>query len=249
MAGKLFIVGMGPGDASQMTEGAVSAIEHSEVIIGFSLYTALLRRIFPEKKFISNGMQGEIERAKVAIEMAESGKNVAIVSSGDAGIYGIASPVIEIVSRRSSVGFELKIVPGLSASSAVSSILGAPLANDFITLSLSDLLTPLDLIMDRIEFAGKFDLVIVLYNPRGSRFPDNFSKAMDILKKYRKPETPVGIVRNAYRDKQSAKITNLASVNPEELDMLTTVVIGNSQTTVYKDLMYTKRGYSNKYDI
>ncbi|BAB60090.1 precorrin-3b c17-methyltransferase [Thermoplasma volcanium GSS1] len=245
----LFVVGIGPGSNDLMTPQASLAIERSEYVIGFSLYVSFIKEKFPNKIYISNGMQGEIERAKKAIELARSGHNVSIISSGDAGIYGIAGAVFEILSTLEDNMPEVSVVPGISALSSCASLLGSPLSNDFMVLSLSDLLTPWEVIRKRAEAAAILDLVTVIYNPRGSRFPNNLEKVMEYFLKYRSGDTPVGIVRNAYRPDQSAKIVQLKDFSCSEIDMLTTVIIGNSETYVSGRWMATRRGYSGKYDV
>ncbi|PYB68380.1 precorrin-3B C(17)-methyltransferase [Thermoplasma sp. Kam2015] len=248
MYGKIYIIGIGPGSPDHMTPAARKALASSDVIIGFSLYVSFVREEFPEKKYEISGMQNELARARRAIDLADQGMTVAVISSGDAGIYGIAAPTLEMMQRRGS-NVEVEIVPGISALSSAASLLGSPLTNDFAVISMSDLLTPLEVVMKRAEIFAKSDIVTVIYNPRGSRFPDNLRKAIDIFAKYRDPNTVVGIVRNAYREGQSVKITKLSEIVPEEIDMLTTVIVGNSETFVYRDMMATRRGYSKKYSI
>jgi len=248
MTGTIYIAGIGPGDPDHMTPAAERALSSCEVIIGFTLYVSFLKDRFPNARFESSGMTNELARARRSIELAEGGMTVGVVSSGDAGIYGIAAPVLEMAERRKS-DVRIEIIPGISALSSAASLIGSPLTNDFAVISMSDLLTPLDTVLKRVDAFAKADIVTVIYNPRGSRFPDNLRKAIDIFLKYRDPETPVGIVKNAYREGQSVTITTLSKLKVEDIDMLTTVIIGNSETFVYRNMMVTRRGYGRKYAI
>lgn len=248
MTGQIYVVGIGPGDPDHMTPAAEMALSSCQIVIGFTLYVSFLKNRFPALRFESSGMQNELARARRAIELAERGTTVGIVSSGDAGIYGIAAPVIEMMQKRQS-HVHIQIIPGISALSSSSSLLGSPLANDFAVISMSDLLTPLDTVLKRVEMFAQANIVTVIYNPRGSRFPDNIKKAIGIFLSYRSPETVVGIVRNAYRNGESVSITTLSSLNTEDIDMLTTIIIGNSETFVYRGMMATRRGYNKKYAI
>lgn len=248
MKGTLYIIGIGPGSKDQLSGAAMEGLKKSDTVIGFSLYIALIRDTFPDKKFIINGMQGELARARKAIELAMQGETVSLISSGDAGIYGIASPVFEIIEKE-KIDLKPVVVPGISALSSAASLLGAPLSNDFMVVSMSDLLTDFGVILKRVEAAAFLDMVTVIYNPRGSRFPDNLQACIDIFRKHRSPETPVGLVKKAYRRDQQITIATLGEMDCEMADMVTTVIIGNSETRTFRDMIYTKRGYSKKYDV
>ncbi|MGC8609346.1 MAG: precorrin-3B C(17)-methyltransferase [Thermoplasmata archaeon] len=247
-AGKIYIIGIGPGSPDHMTPAARKAISRCDVIIGFSLYVDLVKEEFPGKCYETSGMQNELARARRAIDLAEQGMTAGLISSGDAGIYGIAGPALEMMQKIGS-NADVEIVPGISALSSVASLLGSPLTNDFAVISMSDLLTPIDIILKRIEIFAMSDIVTVIYNPRGSRFPDNIKRAIEIFMKHRDPDTATGIVKNAYREGQTVKISRLSQISFEDIDMLTTIVIGNSETFVYRGMMSTRRGYSRKYRI
>lgn len=260
MKGKLFVVGIGPGEVGHITQKALDALFEADVIVGYKTYVKLIKGLIKGKEVVSTGMTQEVDRCKAAIELAEKGKKVAIISSGDAGIYGMAGLVYELVvsGQQSVVSQEntkpatdhwplatsdIEVIPGVSALNASAAVLGAPLMHDFAAISLSDLLTPLRLIQKRIEAAAMADFVICLYNPKSSGRTEQIGIARDILLRYRKPETPVGIVRNAMREGQEMVVTTLADMLEQKIDMLTTVIIGNSQTYVVDGVMITPRGY------
>lgn len=242
MKGKLTIVGFGPGSKEDMTLRAIKTIETVDVITGYTTYIDILKEYFPGKQFKSTGMMREVDRCRSAIEDASSGKNVAIVSSGDSGIYGMAGIIYQLVDDMNA-DIDVEVVPGVTAASSAGSILGAPLMHDLAIISLSDLLTPLDLIMKRVDSAGSSDLIICIYNPRSKGRPDHLSQAVDILLKYRSAETPVGIVRNIGREGEEKIITMLGNIEYDDVDMFSTVIIGNSQTYTSKGRMITPRGY------
>ncbi|HKM13972.1 MAG TPA: precorrin-3B C(17)-methyltransferase [Candidatus Methanomethylophilaceae archaeon] len=242
MKGKLTIVGFGPGSKEDMTLRAVKAIETADIVTGYTTYIDILRAYFPDKHFKSTGMMREVDRCRSAIGDASLGKNVAIVSSGDSGIYGMAGIIYQLVDEMKA-DIDVEVVPGVTAASAAGSILGAPLMHDLAIISLSDLMTPLDLIMKRVEAAGQSDLIVCIYNPRSKGRPDYLSQAADILLKHRSADTPVGIVRNASREGQEKIITTLGKIDYDLVDMFSTVIVGNSQTYTSKGMMITPRGY------
>ncbi len=242
MKGKLTIVGFGPGSKEDMTLRAAKAIETADIVTGYTTYIDILRTYFPDKHFKSTGMMREVDRCRSAIEDASSGKNVTIVSSGDSGIYGMAGIIYQLLDEMEA-DIDVEVVPGVTAASAAGSILGAPLMHDLAIISLSDLMTPLDLIMKRVDAAGQSDLIVCFYNPRSKGRPDYLSQAIDILLGYRSPETPIGIVRNAGREGQKKIITTLGKIDYEDVDMFSTVIVGNSQTYISKEMMITPRGY------
>lgn len=242
MHGKLTVVGFGPGSKEDMTLRAVKAIEDADVVTGYTTYVNLLKEYFPDKEYKATGMMKEVERCKSAIEDALTGLNVTMVSSGDSGIYGMAGIIYQLVDEMDA-DIEVDVVPGVTAASAAASILGAPLMHDLAIISLSDLMTPYDLIMKRVDSAGTGDLIVCLYNPRSKKRIQHLPEAVEILLKYRSPETPVGIVRNARRKEESKILTTLDDIPYEEVDMFSIIIIGNSQTYASDGKMITPRGY------
>ena len=250
--GKLFLIGFGPGGHDHLTFRARQAIAESEVVIGYSTYIKLIADLLDGKEVIRKGMTEELDRATEAIDMARAGKTVALVSSGDIGIYGMAGPTFECLREcgwQPGDNPDVEVVPGVTALSACASLLGAPLMHDFASISLSDLLTPWPVIERRIEAAAAGDFIIALYNPQSKRRTWQLSKTQEIVLRHRAPTTPVGIVKSAYRKMQHLVITDLAHMPDHEVGMLTTILIGNSNTEQFASLMVTPRGYRNKYDL
>lgn len=241
MKGKIYVIGLGPGGKQDMTYRAVAALHECDVIAGYTTYIDLIKADFADKEFIVTGMRKETERCKAAVETARQGKTVAMVSSGDAGIYGMAGIMYEVAEEYDDV--EIEVVPGITAAGSGGALLGAPLVADSCLISLSDLLTPLEKIMKRVEAAAETDFVICLYNPASKGRPDYLKQACQIIRKYREDKTPVGIVRNISRSEESVRITTLVEATDAQVDMFTTVIIGNSRTRVIKDKMVTPRGY------
>ena len=204
----------------------------------------LITELIKDQKLYASGMMEEIDRCKKALELAENGEVVTVVSSGDPGIYGMAGLTLELNKNKQ---LEIEIVPGVSAVNAAASLLGAPLSHDFAVISLSDLLTPWEVIEKRIECAAEGDFVIAIYNPKSKRRVSQIINSRDIIKNYRIGTTPVGIVTNAFREKQSIVISNLNDFADEEINMLSVVIIGNSQTVFHENRLITPRGYQNKY--
>jgi precorrin-3B C17-methyltransferase len=217
--------------------------------------------LIQDKEVMSSGMRQEVERCSKAVELAGEGKSVAVICSGDPGIYAMAGLVFEILrgqekapphpplSKGGQGGVEIEVIPGIPALSASAARLGAPLMHDFASISLSDLLTPWEVIEKRLEAAASADFVIVIYNPKSKGRQEHIKKARDIILKSRSGKTPVGIVRSATRENESVTITDLENMPDSEIDMQSTVIIGNSQTFVWQDWMVTPRGYSKKYDV
>ncbi|MCX7843474.1 MAG: precorrin-3B C(17)-methyltransferase [Clostridia bacterium] len=239
---KIFVVGIGPGNLEDMTLRAKKAIEASDVVIGYSAYIDLIRDYFPGKEMLSSGMTREVERCRQVLEKALEGKTVALISSGDSGIYGMAGVMLEVMHAEGK-DIPVEIIPGITAASSAASILGAPLVHDFAAISLSDLLTPLELIYKRVEYAALADFVICLYNPKSKSRSEYIGAAREIIMKYRPVTTPVGIVRNAGREGESLVIATLLEMLEHEIDMFTVVIIGNTQTYVKNGRMITPRGY------
>ena len=238
---KLTVVGIGPGNAEGMTARARAALEQAELIVGYGVYADLLRPLFPEKEYLVTPMRGERERCRMALEAASSGRRTAVVSSGDAGVYGMAGLILEMAE-----GAEVEIVPGVTAAQSGAAVRGAPLGHDFAVISLSDLLTPWETIEKRLRLAGQADFVVCLYNPMSHSRRDYLRRAADILLESKKPETVCGWVRNIGRPGQEAGTCTLAELGEQELDMFTTVFIGNESTKLIEGKMVTPRGYDKK---
>ncbi len=251
MSGKILLVGFGPGAREHMSVRALEAIEEADVVIGYSTYIKLVEELLDGKEVIRKGMTEELDRAVEAYEQARAGKTVALISSGDIGVYGMAGPTYEVLLQsgwRPGEGIEVEIVPGSTALSSCASLVGAPLTHDFCSISLSDLLTPWPTIARRIEAAARADFVIALYNPKSGRRTGQIVEAQRILLRHRAPQTPVAIVKSAYRKRQRIEMTRLDQMAECDIGMLTTVLIGNSATYLREGLMITPRGYANKYD-
>ncbi|MDF9761833.1 precorrin-3B C17-methyltransferase [Peribacillus simplex] len=250
--GKLFVVGFGPGNFEHITKRAVEALQESDYIIGYKTYVELIQGLLTDQTIISTGMTEEVSRAQEAVKQAELGKKVAVISSGDAGVYGMAGLVYEVLIEKGwkeDTGVGIEVIPGISAINSCASLLGAPVMHDSCTISLSDHLTPWELIAKRVEAAAMADFVIALYNPRSGRRTRQIVETQKILLRYRSPDTPVGLVKSAYRDRQDIVITNLKDMLNHDIGMLTTVIIGNSSTFLYDDKIITPRGYQRKYTL
>ncbi len=240
---KIYVTGLGPGAADQMTIRAKKVLEKCPVIIGYTVYIDLIREEFPDKMFLSTPMRREADRCRMAFAEAQKGQDVAMVCSGDAGIYGMAGLICEIGKDYRDVGIE--IVPGITAASGGAAVLGAPLMHDFAVISLSDLLTPWEKIGKRIRAAAEADFVICIYNPSSKERADYLKKACGMILEYRKPETVCGIVRNIGREGESCEILSLERLRDTQADMFTTVFIGNSDTMELNGRMVTPRGYKD----
>lgn len=239
---RIDVVGFGPGGYEYMTIQAIAAMKAADIIVGYTTYIDLLRGIFPDKNFLDTPMTREVERCRIALEEAMKGQQVALVSSGDSGIYGMAGIMLQVV-QASGADIPVRIIPGVTAASAGASMLGAPLMNDFAVISLSDLMVPLEQIMLRVKCATEGDFVICLYNPKSRKRKDYLEKAADIVMSFRDSETPVGIVRRAGRENSTYELTTLRELKNAEVDMFTIVIIGNSMTYVRDGKMITPRGY------
>jgi len=242
--GRLMIVGLGPGASGTLTPQAGAAIRGADVVIGYSGYFTWVADLVAGKECVALPLTQEAERARLAVERAASGESVCVISSGDAGIYGMASLVFETLEAGGQgIGPEVVVVPGISAVNACASLLGAPLAHDFAVISLSDLLTPWETIELRLLAAAAADFVVALFNPRSERRPWQFPLACDLLLRHRSAETPAGLVRNAYRPGQSVVVTTLGHLADHPVDMMTTAIVGNSQTRELGGRVVTPRGY------
>lgn len=248
--GTLYLVGLGPGAPSLLAPGAVAALQGAEVVVGFRGYMDQIASLTANKEVVSMELGQELERASRAVDLAYGGASVAVVSSGDAGVYGMAGPVFRVLTDRNWDGESPQVVtiPGVSALQSAASLLGSPLMQDFCAISLSNLLTPWETIKRRLEAASLGDFVVALYNPRSRRRDWQLLEARRILLENRESETPVGLVREAYRDDQRIILTDLGSLEEKaaEVDMFTTVIIGNSTSYVLNGKMVTPRGYEEK---
>ncbi|MBC8275443.1 MAG: precorrin-3B C(17)-methyltransferase [Chloroflexi bacterium] len=247
--GKLFLVGIGPGDPEHMTFKAREAIDRSEVVVGYKTYIKLIEPYLHQKEVIATGMGAEVERVKMAISLAKKGRTVSLVSSGDTGIYGMAGLVGEMLHQQPGEDFDIEVIPGVPLLAASATLLGAPITGDFVSISLSDYLVPWEEISLRLKLAAQGNFVIVLYNPRSKSRKHQLAEAREIILQYRPPSTPVGITTNAYRQKQEVVITDLEHMFDYEIGMNTTIIIGNSATFTLARWMVTPRGYRTKYDL
>lgn len=249
--GKLFIVGTGPGKNSQLTGRAVEAIRESDIIIGNDFYLNHITEYLEGKEVIKSSMGKEVERAKRCVKLAEK-KKVCMVSGGDPGIYGMASIVLEVIAHEGSC-IDYEIVPGVTAATAAASLAGSPLSGDYVTISLSDLLTPLEIIEKRLDLAFRMGIPVALYNPKSRGRPDNLSLALSIALKHKEESTPVVVVKNAYREEQDKKFFTLKSLFDDDsyVDMSSIVIIGGEETRMHeicgREIMITPRGYDRKY--
>ncbi|MCC7105783.1 MAG: precorrin-3B C(17)-methyltransferase [Chloroflexi bacterium] len=248
-AGELFVVGLGPGDPSLLAPRALDVLGRVDTIVGYRGYLDLLGERARGKRLEPAELGEEIMRAEHAVALAADGHHVALVSSGDAGVYGMASPAFEALERRQSAGLALpavEVVPGITALLAAGALLGAPLGNDFAAISLSDLLTPWEQIERRLLAAAEGDFVIALYNPRSGRRQTNLERARHLLLRYRSDDTPVGHVRQAYRQEQRVSIVTLAELSAETVDMFSLLIVGNSVSRRAGQWIVTPRGYRSR---
>ncbi|WP_323003269.1 precorrin-3B C(17)-methyltransferase [Denitromonas sp.] len=250
--GKIMLVGIGPGHVEHMTQRAREAIAEADTIIGYVTYIRLVADLIEGKEIVKKSMTEELDRAIEALARARQGKKVALISSGDAGVYGMAGPTYEVLFEAGwTPGFdiEVEIVPGASALNTCAALVGAPLTHDFCAISLSDLLTPWPVIARRLDAVAASDFVVALYNPKSGRRTQQIVEAQRLFLRHRRPDTPVAIVKSAYRPKQRIEMTTLAAMCEADIGMLSTVLIGNSATFIRDGLMVTPRGYANKYDV
>jgi precorrin-3B C17-methyltransferase len=249
--GILTIVGIGPGAHDHTTPAALAAIAEAEVVVGYTTYIRLVQDLIVGKEVVRTGMTEEIGRARVAVERARAGARVVIISSGDAGVYGMGGLVFQVLQENGwtrGASPELRLIPGITALNACASLVGAPLGHDFCAISLSDLLTPWPVIERRIQAAADGDFVIGLYNPASGRRQRQIVRAHEIIREHRSGTTPVALVKSAYRRRESRILTDLDHCLEYEIGMLTTVIVGSSQTFVFEGHMITPRGYTNKYN-
>lgn len=251
MTKKLYIVGFGPGDYAHMTQSAIEVMGKVDVIVGYTTYVEMVKPYFPEQTYLVTPMKQERKRCLMAIEEVLSGKDVALISSGDSGVYGMAGIALQLVQEMENP-IEVEVIPGVTASCMAASVLGAPLMHDFATISLSDLMTPLDLIYKRVECCAMGDMILALYNPRSKKRSDYIIESAKLVLQYQEESVPVGIVRHAGRNEQEVMITTLGELSrfaeweddkKAMLDMFSLVIIGNSTTYVKDGKMITPRGY------
>lgn len=244
MMSKVYAVGIGPGGGRQMTAEAQEVLSRCDVIIGYTIYVALVREQFPDKEFLATPMKQEVERCRMALAEAGKGKVAAMVCSGDAGVYGMAGLLYE--EGQECPEIEIEVIPGITAALGGAAVLGAPLIHDFAVISLSDLLTPWEKIERRLRAAAMADFCICLYNPSSRKRHDYLQKACDYIAEYKRPETVCGLVRNIGRDGQVPRVLTLTELRDTAVDMFTTVFIGNEETQNINGKMVTPRGYRNE---
>lgn len=237
--GKLYVIGIGPGGLEHMTLRAKEAIEESNIIVGYNKYIDMINPLVEDKELFSTGMRGEESRGRKALELSKENNIVALISTGDSGIYGMAGLILQMKENEN-----VEIIPGVTASSAAGSVVGAPLMHDNCNISLSDLMTPYNLIKKRVRNAADADMIISLYNPRSKGRPHYLREAIEIIKEYRKLSTPVAVVRHALRDGQEYKLFTLENFDEEVVDMFSIVIIGNSQSFIKEGKFITPRGYN-----
>jgi precorrin-3B C17-methyltransferase len=255
--GKLYVVGLGPGSHDHMTYRAKQVIEESEVIIGYDTYVSLVEDLIAGKEVYRYAMTQEVDRANQAIDLAEKGRIVSVVSSGDPGIYGMVGLIYEILAQKgwnrhdNSSSIYVECVPGVSSLNSCAALVGSPLMTDFAVVSMSDLLVPWEIIVKRVEAAAMGDYVTVIYNPASKKRVHQLRDTREIFLKYRKPDTPIAIVKGAYRESQELVVTTLERMleHQDMLGMITTVIVGNSSTFNYEGMMINPRGYTSKYEL
>ena len=239
---KVTVIGLGPGGGADLTGRARAALEGCDLLVGYTAYIDLVKDQFPDKETLSTGMRREVDRCRAAVEAALAGRDVAVVCSGDAGVYGMAGLIYEVAQEYPPV--EIQVVPGITAACGGAAVLGAPLTHDFAVVSLSDLLTPWETIERRLAAAAQADFVLCLYNPASKSRPDYLRRACDILLAAGKsPDTVCGTVRNIGRAGEEGRILTLGALRDTPVDMFTTVFVGSSQTRVVDGKMVTPRGY------
>ena len=239
---KLYVIGIGPGAEEMMTVKALNALKDSQVIAGYGVYVDLIRPLFPDREYIVTPMRQEAERCRMAIDSALAGKTTAVISSGDAGVYGMAGLICELAAGKD---IDIEIVPGVTAALSGAALLGAPIGHDFAVISLSDLLTPWEIIEKRLELAAQAELCVVIYNPASHKRADYLKRACEILMRHIPADTVCGAVRNIARDGESVSVMTLSELSDYPADMFTTVFVGSSRTRIIDGRMVTPRGYKN----
>lgn len=239
----LYVIGLGPGKKDLMSKEALDALEVCDIIVGYSTYVRLIKDLIKNKDIVATGMRQEIDRCQKAIDLAhETGKNIGVVSSGDAGVYGMAGLILELLDENDDL--EVTVVPGITASLGAAAVMGAPLMNDFCHISLSDLMTPWEMIEKRLHAAAQGDFVVCLYNPRSKGRPEHLSKAFEIMSQYKSKDTIVGIGKDIGRKEEEIILTTIGELDENLVDMTTIVLVGNKETYVKNGRMITPRGYT-----
>ncbi|EAK8417128.1 precorrin-3B C(17)-methyltransferase [Listeria monocytogenes] len=239
----IYVIGIGPGDKRLMTGEALQAIEDADVIVGYVTYIKLIKELIKDKEVVKTGMRREIDRCQEAVDIALTGKKVAVVSSGDAGIYGMAGLILEL-AEKSNPDLEVKVIPGITASIGAAAVLGAPIMHDFCHISLSDLMTPWEVIEKRLTHAAIADFVVCFYNPRSKGRANHLANAFQKMMEYKSGDTVVGIVKDVGRKEERKIITTMRDIDYELVDMTTMVIVGNKETYVKNGKMITPRGYT-----
>lgn len=238
----IYVVGIGPGKKDHMTLEAIEVIKRCDIIVGYKTYIDLIRDLVADKIVVENGMRQEIDRSRAALDLSKKGHIVAMISGGDSGVYGMAGLVYEL-NTKEEWGQEIRIVQGVTSSISAAAELGAPLMNDFCHISLSDLMTPMDHILKRLELAAQGDFIICLYNPKSKGRPDHLRRAFEVMARYKSSHTPVGIVKNAGRDNMEKYVMTFENMDYDICDMSTMVIIGNKESYIENDSIITPRGY------
>lgn len=249
--GRVSVVGLGPGDAGLLAPLARQALVRAQAIVGYKGYMGLVEpELLEGRELVSTGMMAEVERCNAAIDLALLGREVAVVSSGDPGVYAMAGLVLELLESRGLLeAVDFEVLPGIPALCAAAALLGAPLMHDFAVVSLSDLLTPWELIERRVSAAAQADFVLVLYNPRSGRRKDQLPRALELIAEHRPGSTPVGLVKRAFRPGQEVHVRSLQGFDPELVDMQSILVVGSESTREVGERMLTPRGYAGKYGL
>lgn len=242
--GRLYIVGIGPGDYAHVTHRAEEVLRTVDCVVGYDGYVELVRSWLPGQNYSASPISLEVQRAEEAIRRARRGERVALIGSGDAGVYGLGGLALQLLADDNERTVAVEVVPGVTAALAAAALLGAPLGHDFAAVSLSDLLTPWETIRRRLQACAEADFVTVLYNPASKARREQLGEARAIFLAARSPETPVGLVTSAYRDGQLVQVSTLAAFDPGQAGMLTTIVFGNSVTLSWNGRLITPRGYS-----
>lgn len=242
MQGKVYVVGIGPGSLEHMSIKAHKVLSEVDVIIGHKTYINLVKEHFENKEFVKSAMKKEVARCQETIDIAKNGKNIALISSGDAGVYGMAGILLEVATKEN---IQVEVIPGITSSNASASVVGAPIMHDHATISLSDLLTDWELIQKRIKLAAQGDFVISFYNPKSKSRVTQIAEARDIMLEHKDKNTVVAIVQNTSRKGEKSVLTTLENMLAYEIDMFSTVIVGNSKTFIKNNKMITPRGYKH----
>jgi precorrin-3B C17-methyltransferase len=243
----IYALGMGPGNINLLTPAAEQILKECDTIVGYTSYLNHFSKLFNGKTIISNGMRGEVERCKLALDATIKGEKVAVISSGDAGVYGMAGLLLELTQKEQYSSISVEVIPGITAANAAAAVFGAPLMNDYAVISLSNLMTPDDIILKRLKGVAAAGLVCVLYNPASKKRRELIEKCISIFSEHRNPETLIGIIKQATKKEQETTIVKIKDFPFNDINMNTLIIIGNDQTVLKNGKLYTLRGYSEKY--